>query len=89
LVFAAIAMLAIPAQARQVTIELDVALAGSPAPEGFPPYLSVNLDDGGGSGSVTLSLGAGLTEGEYVTRWLLHLDSASRPATSPIRSSTR
>jgi hypothetical protein len=78
-----------PAQseALQITFDLNVEFSGATPPAGTPPWLRATFDDGGGSGSVTLTLTAlNLTGTEFVTEW--DFNSAVDPTTLTIVQNT-
>ena len=63
------------AQAAVITFDLDQEFSGATPPAGSSPWLRSTFDDGGGSGSVTMTLTAlNLTGSEFVTEWDFNLD---------------
>ena len=59
------ALLITPAQATTVTFNLGTVFStGSVAPDGPAPYATVTLDDGGGTGSVIMTLDVASTVGD-------------------------
>lgn len=63
------------ANATAITFDLDVEFSGAQSPMGPVPWLRAVIDDGGGSGSVTLTLIAlNLVGSEFVTGWYLNVN---------------
>jgi hypothetical protein len=68
------AYLAPSATAGMLTIELDEEFSGASEPAGTAPWLTAEFNDGGGMGSVTLTLTSHLTDVEFVSGWYFNLD---------------
>jgi hypothetical protein len=78
---AAVAPLAQTAEAAIVTFSAGVEFSGATAPVGPPPWLTISFDDGGGTGSVVMTVSnSGLTASEYVSQLDFNLDPALNPA---------
>lgn len=61
-------------------MDLDSEYSGATPPAGAAPWLNATFDDGGSPGSVTLTLSTpGLTDPEFVRRWLFNLDPLLNP----------
>lgn len=66
------------AQATIVSYNLDFEFSGGDEPEGPPPWMTVSFDDGGGTGSVLLTIStAGLVEQEIAEAVYLNFDTAN------------
>ena len=67
-----------PAQAATVTFDLDTVFSdGAVAPPGPTPYATITLDDGGGTGSVIMTIDVTTTVGEAdLTALYLNFDSS-------------
>jgi hypothetical protein len=66
---------AAPATATVITFELDTEFSGAQEPQGTPPWVVATFDDGGGTGTVTLTLEtSGLVGNEFLTRFYFNLD---------------
>jgi hypothetical protein len=64
-----------------ITYDLDSEYSGGTAPAGAGPWLRARFDDGGSSGSVTMTLTAlNLVGSEFVSIWDFNLDPALNPA---------
>lgn len=58
------------AQATLITFNLNTEFSGAATPAGTPPWLRAQFDDGGGTGTVTLTLTGLLQDSsEFVTEW--------------------
>jgi hypothetical protein len=67
--------------AAVISYDLSIEFSGATPPAGTAPWLRATFDDGGGSGSVTMTLTAlNLTGGEFVRFWDFNLDPALSPA---------
>jgi hypothetical protein len=81
IVAAMLCMTPLGARAAHIAFDLSIEYSGGTPPEGASPWLRVELDDGGGAGSVTMTMTAtNLTGTEFVTDWRLNLDPALNPA---------
>ena len=70
-------------QANAATIQFDynIEFSGATPPAGTPPWLTAVFDDGGGSGSVTLTMSTpGLVGSEFVSSWFFNLDPSLDPS---------
>ena len=71
--------LAVQATAKTITLGSDFEFSGATAPVGTTPWLTTTFDDGGGTGSVTITLAAtSLTDNECVSVWYLNFDPESQ-----------
>ncbi|WP_428936840.1 hypothetical protein [Fontivita pretiosa] len=78
------------ARAAVITYDLSVEFSGATAPAGATPWLRATFDDGGSSGSVTLTLTAlNLTGSEFVSEWNFNLDPSLNPANLIFSSPTK
>jgi hypothetical protein len=78
----------ISSQATIITYDLNFEFSGT-SPSGSPPWLRAAFDDGGGSGSVTLTLTSLLQgSGEFVTEWDFNLNPALNPTSLTILQSS-
>ena len=74
LVFAAWLLAVSTSQASVITFTNSIDFNGDP-PAGSPPWLTAKFDDGGGSGTVTLTLTVdNLASDEYLGEWDFNLD---------------
>ena len=74
---AALVALAGSARAAIVTYDLDIEYSGATPPAGAGPWLRATFDDGGGSGTVTMTLTSlNLVSQEFVRFWHFNLDPA-------------
>ena len=81
MVAAGVVSLARIAPAAIVTFDNVIEYSGGQQPAGPQPWLRAVFDDGGGTGSVTLTLTAlNLVGQEYVNDWYFNLDPALNPA---------
>jgi MYXO-CTERM domain-containing protein len=88
--FAAVVLCAVPVRATTVTYDLSVEFSGATPPAGAAPWLRATFDDGGGAGSVTLTLAAvNLVGGEFVSDWDFNLDPALNPASLSFSAPTK
>jgi hypothetical protein len=73
-----LALTASQATAKLITLGSDFEFSGATPPASLtPPWLTTTFDDGGGTGSVVLTLTAtDLTASEFVSGWYLNLDPA-------------
>ena len=72
---AVVCALAGSARAAIVTYDLDIEYSGATPPAGTGPWLRATFDDGGGSGSVTMTLTSlNLVSQEFVRFWHFNLD---------------
>ncbi len=63
------------ANAAIITYQLDTDIDGGTSPAGVAPWLTVTIDDGGTSGSVTLAMtDTNLSGNEHVVQWLFNLE---------------
>jgi len=68
-------------QATMLTFNLDTEFSGATAPAGSTPWLTATFNDGGGTGSVTLTMQAtNLTGTEFISGWYFNLDPIYNPA---------
>lgn len=68
------------AQATIVSYNLSFEFSGGDEPVGPPPWMTVSFDDGGGTGSVLLTINTdGLTPDEIATGVYLNFDTALDP----------
>jgi hypothetical protein len=84
---------AYPAEATVITNLADFEFSGGTSPAGAAPWLTVRFDDGGGSGSVTLTFEAtNLVGGEFVSGLYLNVASGIDPTalnfSSPVKTGT-
>lgn len=67
----------VPVHAAHIAFNLSIEYSGADAPEGPAPWLRVEFNDFGGSGSVEMTMTASNLVGtEFVTDWRLNLDPA-------------
>jgi hypothetical protein len=76
----------IPAQATTIAYNLDYVLSGSP-PAGSSPWLTATFDDGGSTGTVTLTLQSlfgtiSPNSTQFVTEWDFNFFDPTRNATN-------
>ena len=78
-------LIGVNASADNLTFDLNYEFSGAQSPSGTPPWLRATFDDGGGTGSVTLTL-TGLLKGsgEFVTEWDFNFDPALDPTSLTI-----
>lgn len=70
-----VGLLSPEANATAITFDLDVEFSGAQSPMGQVPWLRAVIDDGGGTGSVTLTLIAlNLVGSEFVTGWYFNVN---------------
>lgn len=62
-----------------LTFELDHEFSGAVAPSGTGPWLTATFDDNGSAGTVTLSLEANLSSGEFIDNFYFNLDPNLHP----------
>ncbi len=61
--------------ATTITFDLNFEFSGGTSPSGSPPWLRATFDDGGGTGSVTLTLTSLLqASSEFATEWDFNFD---------------
>jgi hypothetical protein len=78
--FSILASIAAPARAAVITFDLNTEFSGATPPAGAAPWLRATFDDGGGSGSVTMTLTAlNLINQEFTFNWFFNLDPALNP----------
>jgi hypothetical protein len=66
--------------ADTLTFDTSIEFSGGTPPSGAPPWMRAVFDDGGGSGSVMLTLSnLGLVDMEFVSEWDFNLDPALDP----------
>lgn len=69
-----------PVSAATVVFDSSFEFSGATAPTGTPPWLRATFDDGGKSGSVTLTFEAlNLVDSEFVSNLYFNLDPALDP----------
>lgn len=77
----AVAMWTMPVSATVVNFELDTEFSGADQPEGTAPWVTASFDDGGGSGTVTLTISAsGLVEEEFISQFYFNYSGATSVA---------
>jgi hypothetical protein len=90
LAFAALALCAISARAEVIAFDLSVEFSGGTAPAGAAPWIRATFDDGGGTGSVTLTLtSVNLVDAEFVSDWDFNLDPSLDPAALLFSAATK
>src|SRR5262245_43746761 len=63
------------ASATTLSFDLGIEFSGGTPPAGPGPWLEISFNDGGGTGSVTVTMsGNGLTGSEFVSGWYFNLD---------------
>lgn len=76
--------------AATISYDLNIEFSGGTAPSGFAPWLSATFDDGGGIGSVTLTLDVvNLASTEFVREWYFNLDPALDPTALAFSAPTK
>jgi hypothetical protein len=81
LAFAAVAICASSARAAVIAYDLSVEFSGATPPAGAAPWIRATFDDGGGTGSVTLTLASvNLVGTEFVSDWDFNLDPSLDPS---------
>jgi hypothetical protein len=69
------------APAAILTYDLNIEYSGATPPAGPAPWISATFDDGGGSGTVTMTLTTpNLVSQEFVRFWHFNLDPSLNPA---------
>jgi hypothetical protein len=69
------------AAAGVVVYNMSVEFSGATPPTGTPPWMTATFDDGGGMGSVMVTLdNHGLVGGEFVSNWAFNLDPSLDPS---------
>lgn len=75
LMFLGLAAMAAPSHATSITYELNYEFSGATQPTGATPWLTATFDDGGGTGTVTLTMeSSGLSADEFVRFWYFNFD---------------
>jgi hypothetical protein len=80
-------------QAAIVSWDLNIEFSGATPPAGAAPWLRASFDDGGTSGSVTMTLTPlNLVGSEFVRYWYFNLDPALAPTSlvfsAPVKAGT-
>src|SRR5262245_36909390 len=81
------------ASATLITFGLTAEYSNAADPAGPKPWATATFDDGGGSGSVTLTLNAkNLTASEFISEWDFNLDPTLDPSklvfSAPVKTGT-
>jgi len=72
-------------QATMLTFNLNTEFSGATPPAGPTPWLTATFNDGGGTGSVALTMQAtNLTGTEFISGWYFNLDPNYNPASLSI-----